>query len=70
MCNLFICKAQVWDNILKQIVDFYLADLWSKLWIGAEKVCTVGENIIATTKKLNNYVAIQSFNFSILQYHS
>ena len=31
--------------------------------IGKFGTCTVGENIIATTKILNNYSAIQSFIF-------
>ena len=30
------------------------------------QICTVGENIIATTKIRNNYCAIQSFKFRIL----
>ena len=29
-------------------------------------VCTVGENIIATTKTQKNYGAVQSFKFPIL----
>ena len=59
MCTKIMCKK---DNVVKQNVQKV-----ELLICPAVEKCTVGENIIATTKIRNNYGAIQSFIFPLLR---